>query len=368
MFSDEFSKCGKFKIYHILKIHPETFHRNVDVVRNIKSACRSDICVSSSCRIVAQLFSDISRVPWIFHHFAIVRCYEMPFIGLYTWTEKDDVIKIVIPLKGASPNKVDIYVTSSTLKVNFSPYIVEIILQFPIDPIKHKANIKNGNLRVTLFKTEESVGFWGSLEVDTEDKSAIMKLREDSIVAQDALERELGESRRDRRTDDERFSLRKQMGLDEAERNRLDNLKLEEKKTAEEEVYATFSLMQAEKQRGSQKVVRAELSQPKLDPVYTSEPIDFETYSREKKTEVSSDIFDLSKVSVIDMTKGDFEDEDTDYSGAVGIPTSRSSSSINPVKYALVHVIEDEVNDVRYIPPPRLTSTAADGKGDMQFF
>jgi hypothetical protein len=34
---------------------------------------------------------------------------EMPIKGNYTWTEKKDSLKIAIPLKGVSPNKVDIF-------------------------------------------------------------------------------------------------------------------------------------------------------------------------------------------------------------------------------------------------------------------
>ena len=151
----------------------------------------------------------------------------MPLVGLYSWSEKSDLIKVIVPLKGASPNKVDIFVTSTTLKVNFSPYLVDIVLRHPVDPIRHKATIKDGNLKETLYKTEQSLGLWGTFEIDTDDKDAIKKIREESAVAQDTLEKELGETRKDRRTDDERFSLRKQMGLDEAERSRLDNLKLE---------------------------------------------------------------------------------------------------------------------------------------------
>jgi dyslexia susceptibility 1 candidate gene 1 protein len=146
----------------------------------------------------------------------------MPLIGSYTWTEKKNLIKVIIPLKGASPKKVDIFVTSSTLKVNYSPYIVDIVLHSSIDPVKHKATVKDGSLQVTLYKTGKSLGIWGILETSG-DKAVINKLREDSIASQDLLEKELGDKRRDRKTDDERYSLRKQMSLDEAERNRLDN-------------------------------------------------------------------------------------------------------------------------------------------------
>ena len=293
----------------------------------------------------------------------------MPSIGMYTWTEKDDQIKIIIPLKNSSPSKVDIFVTSSTLKVNFPPYIMDIILRFPVDPFKHKATVKDGNLRVILYKTDESAGFWGNLEDDTEDKSTIAKLREKSVAAQDALEKGLGETRRSRRTEDERFSLKKQMNLDETERNRLDNLKSEEKRSAEEEVYATFSRMQTEKQRISQKTVSNEGLQLGLASVEATQSVDFDTYLRCKKERNSSpmiadskDIFDISNIPVIDTEE--FEDDNFNSSDAI-YAISGSTSNVDSVTSAHVHVIVDEVEEFRYIPPPRVISTLADGKGNM---
>ena len=40
---------------------------------------------------------------------------------------------------------------------------------------------------------------------------------------------------------EEKYSLRKQMALDDAERNKLDNLKQEEKEQAEKEVMDSFA-------------------------------------------------------------------------------------------------------------------------------
>lgn len=307
----------------------------------------------------------------------------MPLIGVYTWSEKKDLIKVVVPLKGASPNKVDIYVTSSTLKVNFSPYIVNIVLRSDIDPIKHKATVKDGSLLVTLYKTETSQGLWGALEFDTDDKVAISKLREESQTAQDALEKELGEKRKDRRTEDERFALRKQMGLDEAERNRLDNLKLDEKRTAEDEMYATFSRMEAEKWNAKAATITPQIAQPKPVEVKAKEPVDFETYMREKKDKAllapevapagaavgvsvlavadSKDIFDVANIPIIDIDGEQFDNDDTDYFEAISVVETANAI----VPSSRLSVVIEEVDDVRYIPPPRAISNTADGKGTI---
>ena len=170
----------------------------------------------------------------------------MPLLGNYTFTEKKDKCFVQIPLKGVAPNKVDIFVTNSKLKVNYSPYIVDIVLYGAIDSLKHKATVKEGALHLTLFKQNTASALWGTLEADPEDKEKLAEVRTQALAAHDELQKELADKRRDRKVDDERHSTRKQMALDEAERTRLDNIKLEEKTTAEEAVYSTFAELKAQ--------------------------------------------------------------------------------------------------------------------------
>lgn len=280
----------------------------------------------------------------------------MPLTGTYNWSEKNDLIKIVIPLKGTPIKSVDIFVTSNTLKVNFSPYIVDVVLFSSVDALKHKATVKDGSLHITLYKTVSSRGLWGTLEITSDDKALLSKLREESILKQDILEKDLGDKRRDRRIDDERYSLRKQMGLDEAERNRLDVLKLNEKRTAEDEVYATFARMNYNKEPNA-------IAKPTQDFASSATPqdketTDFETYLRDKEIRTSAskssstaaiskskNIFDDQCIHIIDVDDNDTI-EYSEVSSAV-ITHHRSSSSES------CELIEKEVDDVRFIPPPR---------------
>jgi dyslexia susceptibility 1 candidate gene 1 protein len=315
----------------------------------------------------------------------------MPIIGTYTWTEKKDLIKVIVPLKGTSPNKVDILVTSKTLKVNFSPYIVDIVLHSTIDAIKHKATVKEGNLQITLYKTDNSLGLWGILE-RKDDKTVLTKLREDSITAHEVAEKELEEKRKDRRTDDERYSLKKQMGLEESERNRLDDLKQEEKRSAEEEVYETFSKMQSEKERSNQKleiiegnqlkVKKAEAKEVIIDtfptpitPVIPKEPIDYATFLKRKEAKAletlstnSKDIFDTTSLPIVNIDEETFDDDDTDYVDAKKNGRKQDNDAMVTkfdAEIPIVRIdeeIDEEIDDVRYIPPPRTV-----GQSDIQF-
>ena len=85
----------------------------------------------------------------------------MPLTGDYSWTERNESVTVKIPLKGVSPAKVDIFVTSKLLKVNYAPYLVEVLLHGAINEKKHKAMVKDGVLNMILLKVEP--GKWGQL-------------------------------------------------------------------------------------------------------------------------------------------------------------------------------------------------------------
>jgi CS domain len=305
----------------------------------------------------------------------------MPITGSYSWSEKNDLIKIIIPLKGTPIKTVDIFVTSNTLKVNFSPYIVDIVLSSSVDALKHKATVKDGNLQITLYKTTNSTGLWGTLEINSDDKALLSKLREDSLLKQDVLEKDLGDKRRDRRIDDERYSLRKQMGLDEAERNRLDVLKLDEKQAAEEEVYATFARMNYTTDTNKSLKTTQDLAISALSTPQVKEAIDFDTYLRDKELRTSAsksssaavvkeskDIFEDSCIEIIDTDGGQFDDDDTDYTEAMSIVECSTGIVHHPSSSSESNsLIEREVDDVRFIPPPRaLSSTGEFHDGNLK--
>jgi hypothetical protein len=165
----------------------------------------------------------------------------MPITASYTWSEKRDSVKVLVPLKGVSAAKADVLVSSSTLKVNFAPYLLDIVLLNEIDSLKHKASVKDGVLLITLFKKESVL--WGKLEREG-TKDDLQQLKMEASAQQTALNETLNTQRGDRRHADEKLALRKQMKLDEMERTRVENMKQEEKETAEREVYEAFAEME----------------------------------------------------------------------------------------------------------------------------
>ena len=61
----------------------------------------------------------------------------MPLTGQYTFAETESALTIAIPLKGVSPKKVDIFCAEGLLKVNYAPYLIDILLLKKIDPRRH---------------------------------------------------------------------------------------------------------------------------------------------------------------------------------------------------------------------------------------
>jgi len=139
------------------------------------------------------------------------------------------------------------------------------------------------------------------------------------------------------------------MSLEESERSRIDNLKSEEKKAAEEEVFATFAKM--EKSAEDTKLLTSKFTVPENRPTH----------------EVVRD----AKVSRTDFSKyGNFSevaDESDDYA-----PVDESDDSVEEGKMSViqckdVNISEAADEELRYVPPPRASVGAAGGKVDINF-
>ena len=241
----------------------------------------------------------------------------MPVSGTYDWLEKSDQLKISIPLRGVSPSSVDIFVTSSALKVNYAPFLLDIVLKNKVDPIRHKAVVKDGVLIVTLYKTEPIT--WGEIEASAGIKDEVRTL---GLQGHEELEKELQNKRRERKYEDERYSVKRQMALDQSYRERVEDLKAEEKKVAEDEVFAALETLSVPKT--AVPLLSSEMASPQGRPP--------ETASQPKK----ANIFDLSDLVIIDDDDEEEEEETED-----------------KVRPSAAEVFVPELDEERTLPPPR---------------
>ncbi len=310
----------------------------------------------------------------------------MPVRGEYRWNETNDSLRIEIPLKGVSPKKVDIFVSTSVLKINYSPYLVEIFLLKEVDAVKHKATVKDGVLTITLMKKIPE--HWGTLEISLAEyerdqkKEHLLKKKQEALEQRTALEQKLAAEATDRKITEERHAVKQQMALDEEFRNRLDQLKADEKKAAEEEVYRTFAALQQNNQNFAGPSTTTTDDSPLTKTASTKQDSTLIKDKEVSKRLIHEDVL-LESYDMIDDLD---EDEALSPQKHQKSPPSNTSADekqshrdvSEPNEDDLEEeeeakereVIETEADDIKYIPPPRhqtLDTNAESSKVKINF-
>lgn len=162
----------------------------------------------------------------------------MPVSGEYAWSESNRHVEITIPLKGVSAKKTDIFTASNILRVSYPPFLLDLNLHGEINDDTSRAIFENGMLRIRLSKRIHE--FWGqpcfigTKEVIKERRRITMEAREKKIQRQMELVSQ-------KKVEEERMVFQRHMALEEKERQRLDDKKAAEKKTAEDSIYDVFT-------------------------------------------------------------------------------------------------------------------------------
>ncbi|GBG30002.1 ATP-dependent RNA helicase DHX29 [Hondaea fermentalgiana] len=176
----------------------------------------------------------------------------MVLTGVYTWSQTAESLTVTVPLKGASVRSVDVYSSRCYVKVNYRPYLVNLDLYADIDDASEVVTVRDGTLVLNYQKAE--AGEWPSLVCEGhKDKALMRERRYKAMEEKTSRTQEMSKKLRDRRIEDARMTTRMQMRVDEAERQRLDDLKAEEKEEAERKVYETLRSLEA--RRGGIEVV-----------------------------------------------------------------------------------------------------------------
>merc|ERR1712146_152456 len=104
----------------------------------------------------------------------------MPITAEYTWDETEDVIAILVPLRGAKTSSEHIFIANEYVKVNSAPYFLELDLKGEVKAVDSRAVFSRDGLRLHLHKT--SATLWGELVSDLPKEERIAR-REASIEA-----------------------------------------------------------------------------------------------------------------------------------------------------------------------------------------
>lgn len=142
---------------------------------------------------------------------------------------------ITVPLKGVVQKKVDILSTENYVKINFAPYFFECFLFGQVEDRLSALEIGNGVAVLKLSKTEP--GMWPQLHnPDAESKEAQKVLREAAILRYGERANEEKKERNSVKHELGRYGVSQQMKLEQAERQRIEDLKESERKKATEEM------------------------------------------------------------------------------------------------------------------------------------
>lgn len=159
------------------------------------------------------------------------------------------------------------------VKVNSAPYVLLLDLFALVDAasaVVVKAH--DGQLRLTLQKQAAHV--WPTLTLEA-SKDVLRERRQASMDRKIQFEEALAEKRKDKRYQEEKQTLRAQMAVDDANRQILTDLKVEEKQREERAMYESFrELQQKKKAMAAEEKQKAQIteSEQKALAVETQEP------------------------------------------------------------------------------------------------
>ncbi|KAI6661394.1 Dyslexia susceptibility 1 candidate gene 1 protein-like [Oopsacas minuta] len=147
------------------------------------------------------------------------------------WTETDEYIQLILPLKGTAPQNVDVFCTTEYLKVSYPPYLFEALLKHKIDTLLSKIIVANGFIQINLKKIESELWMEFKSELG-KDKAIMQRKREEALVeAQKRCENSVAERRSiiDRQ---KKQGVTEQMDLESGVRQKIENAKNKERKLA----------------------------------------------------------------------------------------------------------------------------------------
>ncbi|KAJ3146155.1 Dynein assembly factor 4, axonemal, partial [Geranomyces variabilis] len=149
----------------------------------------------------------------------------------YSWTESESHVYLTVPLKGANPKKTDVYVNDVYVKINFPPYFFELDLHEKVDGEAAVATIGNGCAKLELPKSK--TGLWTTIMLDNATPADLRIRREEADKRfRDRADAARAEKAAAKRAE-EQLLVQKQIEVERADRERVAQLKEDEKAKAE---------------------------------------------------------------------------------------------------------------------------------------
>ncbi|XP_071795119.1 dynein axonemal assembly factor 4-like [Asterias amurensis] len=226
----------------------------------------------------------------------------------YSWDETETLVHVVVPLKGVKASKADIFSTDDYLKVNFPPYLFEVVLFEGVDDSKSAAQVGDGVITFTLQKKE--AGLWNRLiSINSDDKELMKSKRQAAIDAAHKKAQEETRRKAAEKQGRDRLALKEQMRLEEEERSRVEGVKESERQKATSD-FEEWKL----KELAAEKQLQMEEEETiKSSPRIMSD---------------AADIFDTEDVEQAPVILNTRQGNNSKLTSGEGVPPPRSSASI----------------------------------------
>ncbi|KAG8505338.1 Dynein assembly factor 4, axonemal [Galemys pyrenaicus] len=174
----------------------------------------------------------------------------------YNWQQTKTAVFISVPLRGVCVRDTDVFCTENYLKVNCPPFLFEVFLYAPIDDENSKAKIGNGTIVFTLYKKEAIM--WETLSVAGVDKEMMQGIREKSVLQAQERAKKAMEAKATAKREDQKFALNVMMKIEEEERQKIEDMKENERIKATKELEAWKECQRKIEKQTEQKGIQKE--------------------------------------------------------------------------------------------------------------
>lgn len=134
----------------------------------------------------------------------------MTISGQYSWEETKEDLTVLIPFRGKSVKKLDVFAADCLLKVSHPPFLLEINLKETIETKSCKPLLRKDGILVINLK-KKTPGLWYELTFSDGTKEYIEKRRHESIQRREDEIRQQHGNARSKKLEEERMAIRNQV-------------------------------------------------------------------------------------------------------------------------------------------------------------
>ncbi len=136
----------------------------------------------------------------------------MTISGQYSWEETKEDLTVLIPFRGKSVKKLDIFIADCLLKVSHPPFLLDINLKETIETKSCKALLRKDGILVINLK-KKIPGLWCALTFSDGTTEFIEKRRHESIQRREEEIRQQHGNARSKKLEEERMTIRNQVSF-----------------------------------------------------------------------------------------------------------------------------------------------------------